>query len=660
MAPQYRALTTAEIETLVAGASCAADWAKVLVKSGFIPNAIRNCEFSGHIKIGSIGNELKPADHIPRQSGLFNARLHNVIIGDNCHIANVHGWLYNLKLDDSVIIENCGTISCTGETSFGNGCELDVLNEGGGRELKITSRTSAQIAYLNALYRDRTALVGALDKLAEDYSDNIKSATASIGNNTRIQNCAVIKNVKIGEAAVVDGAKSLINGTVDSSSAAPTNIGSDVIAENFIIQQGASVKDGAMLSSTLVGEGSRIGKQFSAENSAFFANCEGYHSEACSILAGPYTVTHHRSTLLIAGMFSFFNAGSATNQSNHMYKLGPVHQGILERGSKTGSGSYLLWPARVGAFSAVMGKHNANFDTTDFPFSYVDIFKGRSTLIPGMNFFTVGTLRDGLKWPQRDRRQNDDKLDLLIFDVLSPFTAQKMLRGKKIMQELYEKTVKGQESIVYKGIHIKRLLLKTCPRYYQMALDMYLGELLIRHIEALAAEDLTERFGTSEPEGETGTGEWVDINGLLCRQSRLDRLLLEIESGRVKSFDDLQEKLKAIHTAYRVDEWNWYLSIFSELYGKELSAATKEDVNGILDFWQKASRKYLNLVANDAKKEFEGNVRTGYGIDGNQAEDFTAVRGNYEDNSFIQQLNQLVVEMEQRYETAKTIIRKSM
>jgi len=359
-------------------------------------------------------------------------------------------------------------------------------------------------------------------------------------------------------------------------------------------------------------------------------------------------------------MFSFFNAGSATNQSNHMYKLGPVHQGILERGSKTGSGSYLLWPARVGAFSAVMGKHSANFDTSDFPFSYVDIFKGRSTLIPGMNFFTVGTLRDGLKWPQRDRRQNDDKLDLLIFDVLSPFTAQKMLRGKKIMQELYEKTVKGQESIVYKAIHIKRLLLKTCPRYYQMALDMYFGDLLVRHMEALAAGDFAKGFGASEPEGETGTGNWVDVNGLICRQSRLDRLLQEIESGQVKSFDELQEKLKNIHSAYGADEWNWYLSIFSELHGKELSAATKEDVNGILDFWQKASRKYLNLVANDAKKEFEGNVRTGYGIDGNQAEDFSAVRGNYEDNSFIRQLNQLVVEMEQRYETAKKIIRKNM
>ena len=57
--------------------------------------------------------------------------------------------------------------------------------------------------------------------------------------------------------------------------------------------------------------------------------------------AGPYKVTHHKSTLLIAGMFSFMNAGSGSNQSNHMYKLGPIHQGTLERGAKTTSDSYI-------------------------------------------------------------------------------------------------------------------------------------------------------------------------------------------------------------------------------------------------------------------------------------------------------------------------------
>ena len=110
---------------------------------------------------------------------------------------------------------------------------------------------------------------------------------------------------------------------------------------------------------------------FSALHSLFFANSEGLLGEACHVFAGPYTLTHHKSTLLIAGYYSFFNAGSGTNQSNHMYKMGPVHQGIMQRGCKTSSDAYLLWPAHIGAFTMVMGRHYHHANISHLPFSYL-------------------------------------------------------------------------------------------------------------------------------------------------------------------------------------------------------------------------------------------------------------------------------------------------
>ena len=109
-------------------------------------------------------------------------------------------------------------------------------------------------------------------------------------------------------------------------------------------------------------------------------------------------MTHHKSTLLIAGMFSFMNAGSGSNQSNHMYKLGPIHQGTMERGAKTTSDSYILWPARVGAFSLVMGRHVNHADTSNLPFSYLIEQRNTTYLVPGVNLRSVGTfamLRSG-------------------------------------------------------------------------------------------------------------------------------------------------------------------------------------------------------------------------------------------------------------------------
>lgn len=70
-----------------------------------------------------------------------------------------------------------------------------------------------------------------------------------------------------------------------------------------------------------------IEKGFTAHDSLVFSNCSLENGEACALFAGPYTVSMHKSSLLIGCQTSFMNAGSGTNQSNHMYKLGPVHWG---------------------------------------------------------------------------------------------------------------------------------------------------------------------------------------------------------------------------------------------------------------------------------------------------------------------------------------------
>ena len=640
----YSPLSTEAIKILEKNGCWSRSWDKVQVTKGFDPTRVAGTIFRGTVRIGSLEGHFIPMDGIRRYAGIFDANLHNVIIGDNCHISNMNGWLSNLTIEDEVLIENLGSFVCQGETAFGNGHTIEVLNEGGGRELKITEVTSAQTAYLSTFYRHDDKLIKALDALADKYADDVRSDRGTIGKGTYIFHCQNIVNVNVGPGAILRGIQNLKEGTVASSPEAPTFVGDGVIAREFIIQKGAHVSDGSILASTLVGEGTKIGRQFSAENSVLFSNSEGFHSEVCSIFGGPYTVTHHRSTLLIAGMFSFFNAGSATNQSNHMYKLGPLHQGILERGCKTGSSSYLLWPSRVGAFSAVMGKHYANFDTSDFPFSYVNEEKGQSTLIPGMNFFTVGTMRDGLKWPTRDRRKNEDKLDQLVFDVLSPYTAQKMINGQRILLDLYAAAEKGQEYVSYQGILIKRLLLKTCSRYYRMALEKYFGDVLLDRLLGSSFTGVKDLLATPN-HAMVDENAWVDLSGLLCSRPRLDALLDSIRDRRVNDLAGLQNELASIRESYGKDAWAWVSANMAGFYGLE-GALRTEDLSMVLEKWQKSSLKLLNMVEMDASKEFEGSVRIGFGIDGDQDADFDAVRGTFEDNSFKKQLDDMRQQVE--------------
>jgi NDP-sugar pyrophosphorylase family protein len=549
---------------------CSADnWEHIKVSPAFDPSRVHNVVFHGENSIGALSADITLPDTTRQKAELRNAVLRDVTIGDNCRIVNVRGCCTNCDIGDNVVIEDAGTIACVGESSFGNGQEVGVINEAGGRPVKITVATNSQAAYLTAQYRHDKKLIAALDKMADSFAAAQKSSRAVIGKGASIIHCNEILNVKIGDYAVVNGAGSLRDGTIDSSQEAPSRVGHGVIEEHFIFQKGSSVEDGAMVSSTLVGEGTRMGKQFSSENCVFFANSECFHSEACSVFAGPYSVSHHRSTLLIAGMISFYNAGSGTNQSNHMYKLGPVHQGILERGCKTGSFSYLLWPSRVGAFSNVIGKQHSNFDSSDLPFSLINEEGGKSTIFPGINFFASGVYRDGEKWPARDRRKSAKKLDFITFNVFSPYTGQKIIRGSQALNTLQENASRDQEYVSYKGISIKRLLLKTCKRYYDLAIDKYFAEILFSRTDRGPSGSLREIL-TYDKKGAEGDQEWLDIGGLLCPQSRLHDVVGKVASGSIATFDALYGAFKEIYDAYRADEWNWFLAQYRRLNNVEL------------------------------------------------------------------------------------------
>ena len=390
-------MTPAEIAALQQQGCVSEDWNLIEVADAFSPAHIVRTTFSGRIRLGAFTRSFTLGGGVTRHSGISDACLHNVTVGDNCLIRSVQGYIANYDIASDCLIDSVGIISTDEPSSFGNGVKVSVLNETGGREVLIHDRLSSHEAYMIALYRHRPAFVEKMNAIIAAYADSVRSDRGSIGSGVQIFGCQEIHGVRIGDGCVINGTTRLSNGSVNSAADAPVYIGQNVIGEDFIISEGSSVTDGTMLTRCYVGQACQFGHGYSASDSLFFCNCQGENGEACAIFAGPFTVTHHKSTLLIAGMFSFMNAGSGSNQSNHLYKLGPIHQGTLERGAKTASDSYILWPARVGAFSLVMGRHVTHSDTTNLPFSYL-IEKGETSyLAPGVNLRSVGTIRDAQK-----------------------------------------------------------------------------------------------------------------------------------------------------------------------------------------------------------------------------------------------------------------------
>ena len=650
---EYRPLYADEIDLLQRQGCTAQEWADVWGTPDFTAENIHDSHFLGTVRLGRLSGKVRGDAGQMRRAGIYRATLNNCTVGNDVRIAQVRSQVANFEIGDNVCIEDVGLLLTHPGASFGNGVRVEALNEGGNRETTLFNQLSAQFAFLQCTHRSQPRVTQQLDLIAEQEAARARSDHGTIGSGAII--CAITRmvDVAVGEQAIVRGATELENGTILSSPAAPTTVGAAVIAKDFIIAEGTYVDGGAILSSCFVGQGCQIGKQFSAENSLFFANCEAFHGEACSVFAGPYTVTHHKSSLLIAGLFSFYNAGSGTNQSNHMYKLGPVHEGKLERGCKTGSFSYLMWPCRVGPFSVVLGKHTRTFDTRDFPFSHLEAkADGRCEMVPGLYLSTVGTVRDGAKWPLRDRRQGSLRRDLIHFPVFNPLTVGRMLRGVAKLDRLHEETPRSTKIVTVDGAEVRRVLLRTGVKYYRAGIEMYLLERLVSRIEQArkaGQSDLGQALAIDN--GAVMCEDWLDVAGQLMPNQRFNQLCQQLASGELDSYAQLDAELRRCHASFAADEWAWVSWAYERVFEQSPQQLRLEDAQQAAQKWNQVRTKFLKLILNDAAKEFEEVTQTGFGYSHDAVErlaDFSAVRGTFEENKFVAQIRDEIAEVGRR------------
>lgn len=571
--PQLRYMTPAEISAAESLGSSAEAWSQVRVSEDFTPFQLLQSHLEGRVEIGS------------------GARI-------------IRSRVCNYRIGEGALIEGVTALECRRRSTFGNGVGVATMNECGGRTVRIFDRMSAQIAYLMAVYRHRPQTVAALERMVEAYAEAGASEMGSVGRNTRIVGAKFIREVRIGDEVCIDGASMLENGTVCDGA----HIGVDVKAYDFIAAEKAHIDNGSIVERCFVGESCRLDKAFTAAESLFFANSHCENGEAASIFAGPYTVSHHKSSLLIAGMFSFFNAGSGTNQSNHLFKCGAVHQAVHRRGCKFASGAYVMSPAIEGVYTMIMGRHTHHHDTSVFPFSYLLEQEGRSALLPGANLSSYGTVRDIEKWRQRDKRSAGR--DLINFETWNPFVGNALAAGLDALRTLYDSNPDAQ-SFIYNSVHIKLTGLRRGIQRYEQALAATLGDLLARG-----------------GDGYDGRGAWIDAAGLYLARSCMEELLDAIEQDAVTTPEALTERLQAFAEHYDDYARSWALDILARRLGHTPDAAEIERavVEG------KAAQQELQRLA-EADRAFDCSfdMAVGYGLDAatddERRADFRAVRG---------------------------------
>lgn len=569
MEPTYINPGAREIAEMTANGCRCADWTRVKFNPHSDFSRFRNVSFEEDNSIGLITeNDI-----------IENARIRNCRIWDNVTIRNIGEILDNCDIQSRARIENTGSIVYEAESLCGVGTEVAVLDETGSRPVIIFPGLTAQIALLMA--REPKWSENHLHPILMDFLDTQRYFTG-IGEDAVVENCGKLLNVSVGREVIVSGAVSLKNGTIINNAApgrALAFIGAGVDAENFIVEDGR-LDSGALVRNCYIGQGATLEKRFTAHDSLFFANCSLENGEACAVFAGPYTVSMHKSTLLIGVQTSFMNAGSGTNQSNHMYKLGPVHWGILERGVKTSSSSYLMLGAKIGAFSLLMGSHKTHPDSSQFPFSYLfGDDRGATVVVPGVMLRSCGLMRDEQKWPARDRRLKR-KLpmhDRVVFDVLNPITVEAMLTALDVIDDLLSRPADDDRFLRYRGMKFTRASLERARHLYELAIYKYLSTRIEDH-------------GFPESKSDEDVSSWVDMAGLLIPRFYLEEVM------KMERIEDMKELFDAAFNRYPELEREWIATRFNDRWhkSKEVINSYAEDFDRMIE---EDRRRYLEDLA---------------------------------------------------------------
>lgn len=592
---QYRSLTFEEIETLENNSCWAEDWSRVEVaEDGFQAKFFHRVMFYGDVQLGSVQKEVEITKGFVKHSGINDATLRNVTVGNDCLIEKVGNYINNYTIGDDCLISNISVMETTEGATYGEGNLISVLNEVGDGNVIFFHDLNSQFAAFMVKHFNDKDLKNAIRRLVKEEVARTNPERGTIGNNVKIVNTREITNTVIQDDCEISGASRLSDCTILSSEYASVYIGTGVICENSIISDGSSIVNSVKMQDCFVGEACQISNGFTASQSVFFANSFMSNGEACAAFCGPFCASHHKSSLLIGGMFSFYNAGSGTNFSNHAYKMGPMHWGILERGTKTASGSYLLMPATIGTFSVCFGKLMHHPNTTALPFSYLIAEADKMYLVPGRNITTVGLYRDIRKWPKRDMRPQQTQKSIVNFDWLSPYSVGEILQGKKILENLRQASGDNVSSYNYHEYVINATSLRKGIKYYDIALRIYMGAVLKR----------AHKWGFfGKPQTEVGLGRWDDLSGLLLPLSEERRLIEDIKSGSLETIEEVVNRFQEINENYRIYQWAWTYRMILEYYG--INEITPEDDARIKQDYIEARRAWIAEIKKDAEKEFE-------------------------------------------------------
>ena len=581
----WRQLRPDEIEALQRNGNYCSNWGNFLVSDVFDPALIRNSNFYGLVRLGTVRNIILKYHDLCAPVGIRNSTIISCDIGDDVAVQDCP-FISHYIINDGCILSCIDELQTTNHSKFGNGVLKDgedesvriwigVMNEAGGRSILPFEDMIAADAFLWAAYRDDTGLTERLKHITQKRYGGRRGSYGVIGSGSVIKSCAIIKDVAIGSHAYIKGANKLKNLTILSSQEESSQVGEGVELVNGIIGYGCRVFYGSKAVRFVMGRNSNLKYGARLINSVLGDNSTVSCCEILNNLIFPMHEQHHNNSFLIASLIQGMSnmAAAATIGSNHNTR---INDGEIraKRGFWSGLAVTLKHSSCFASFTLIAKGNYQSELNIPLPFSLVmnNEHKNSLEVLPG--YFWMRNIyaleRNAWKSAIRDRRkiivQHTET------NYLAPDTAEEILAGIALLEEWLGNA----------GYSVKIPHDSNVGEYDDLGMLACRGlersrrrQFIIKPLDAIAAYRKMLRYYTAvtiasfcddHPElnyeglrsllcmqGQR-VSEWVNCGGQIVPAFRVDELRQGIVAGKYNSWDEIHQCYDSWHEAYPLDK----------------------------------------------------------------------------------------------------------
>ena len=674
----WRNLQPEEIEALKKNNNSAADWNEILVTDSFLPAQIRNNQFYGLVRIGSVRNAIAEYNDLRLSLGITNSAIISCDIGDDCAIHNVR-YLAHYILGPRCILFNIDEMLTGNCAKFGNGIIkdgesardliwLDLANEAGGRKVLPFDGMLPADAYLWAKYRDDSALQTKLIEITQNSFEKHRGVYGTVGAQSVIKNSRMIKDTRIGESCVISGANKLQNLTINSSAQEPTEIGEGVELVDGIIGFGCHIFYGCKAIRFVLGSkanlkyGARFFDSYLGDNSTI-ACCEALNN-----LIFPAHEQHHNNSFLIASLVMGQSniAAGATIGSNHNSRAND-NEVQAGRGFWPGLCASIKHSSRFTSFVLLAkGDFPAELDIP-FPFSLVNnnVTQDQLEVIPAFwwlyNMYALA--RNTWKFKTRDKRVN--KRQNIEFEALAPDTIEEIFAARQLLEiwiakavfrkngsdfdetdkielikigrEIFRGLEKSVNELKIWGENMEKSRRKVVIAKAYQAYHAY-GDMIIyyavQNLLKIFRENPKINFNklTKMLDGKREMN-WINMGGQLVPENAVDTLRTDIGLGRLKTWTAVHARYDELWKNYPLEKQKHAFAALKAIWFTD--KLTPEDWQAILEKAEQIQQFVCDQVWLTRRKDFNNPFL--WATYRNEAE-LKATIGTIEENSFVLQV----------------------